>query len=106
MTSFHKFLVPLFALGAAVATPGLTGCMASGHAYVVEETPPPVRYERAVYRPGYVWVNGHWGRSGDRWTWRDGYYQRERPGFVYIDGRWQTSGRGHVWVDGAWRRRG
>ena len=60
-----------------------------------------------MYRPGFVWIHGTWIRDrGNRWQWRNGYYQRERPGYVYQQGRWERRGRGYVWVDGTWRAQG
>lgn len=81
----------------------LAGC--SGSAYVVETVPAP-RHEVAVYRPGQVWVSGHWANVGSRWTWRPGYYVRERPDHVYVQGRWERRGHRYVWADGGWRPRG
>jgi hypothetical protein len=107
MMRLRNILVPLLIAGSAfAATPALTGCYATGSAYVVEEAPPPPRHEVVVYRPGYIWVRGHWTRPGGRWAWRSGYYERARANAVYVDGRWERRGRGHVWVDGGWRARG
>jgi hypothetical protein len=101
-----KLLVWLLSAGAALsATPVLSGC--AGEAYVVETevAPPPPRSEAVVYRPGHVWVAGHWQRRGSHWQWRPGYYERERADMVYIHGRWERRGRTHVWVEGGWRPR-
>jgi hypothetical protein len=79
----------------------------TGSAYIVtqpDDGPPPQREEAVTYRPGFVWVHGHWDRSNRRWAWRDGYYARERPDYVYVEGRWVRNGGRHVWVDGTWRR--
>ena len=91
-----------------------TGCVvrAQGHvgapvAFVeVEDDPPPPRTVVVETRPGFIWVEGRWGRAGDQWVWRDGYYERERSGYVYEQGRWEPRGRGHVWVEGRWREGG
>lgn len=104
MARLKRFLAPLFVAIVTVAAAPLAGC--SGRAVLVaEDAPPPSRAERVTYRPGHVWVGGHWERRGRHWMWRDGYYQRERPGFVYIEGRWQHTTNGLVWVEGGWRRR-
>lgn len=100
---FKTALTSLLVAGAAV----LAGCAGSGAIVVREDSPPPHHYERVEYRPGYVFVQGHWERRGGRqWTWAPGRYERERPGYVYIEGRWRNHGRRHVWVDGQWRRNG
>jgi WXXGXW repeat (2 copies) len=106
MTPLRKMLAGILVAGAALSTvPVMSGCYAT-EAYVVEDAPPPARREVVVYRPGYVWVHGHWTRPGRHWVWRSGYYERERPDAVYVEGRWERRGRGHVWVDGGWRARG
>jgi hypothetical protein len=103
----RKLLSVLLAAGAALSVaPVLSGC--TGRASYVVETetePPPLRYERVVYRPGHIWVQGHWVRSGSHWRWRDGHYERERAGYVYEHGRWDHRGRSRVWVEGQWRPR-
>jgi hypothetical protein len=80
-----------------------TGC--TGRAYVVEDTPPPLREEVVVYRPGYVWIHGNWARDGRRWAWRGGHFERERPNHVYVQGRWERRGPHFVWIEGGWRAR-
>ena len=100
------------AIAASLGTLG--GCLvrAQGHvaapvAYVeVEEEPPPPRTVVVETRPGFIWVEGRWMRHGNRWDWRDGYYERERPGYAWEQGRWERRGNGHVWVEGRWRSGG
>ncbi|MFT3694733.1 MAG: hypothetical protein QM831_16410 [Kofleriaceae bacterium] len=98
-----------FALAAS-----LTGCYVQGRATVegppppvatveVEEEPPAPRYETIEVRPGFVWIGGRWARSGNRWVWRGGYYERERVGYSWEAGRWERRGNRHVWVEGRWR---
>lgn len=94
MRILGRLLVPLLLVGA---------CATEG--YIVADSPPAPRVEVATYRPGFVWVGGHWNRNHGRWHWNDGSYVSERPGFVYIEGRWQRNGSGHVWVQGGWRSR-
>jgi hypothetical protein len=50
--------------------------------------PPPDKDERPADRPGFVWVAGRWARSGEKWVWLDGYYDRARPGYRWEQGRW------------------
>ena len=100
----RKLLVwTLAAVAALSAVPTLASCTAE--VYYVETSPPPPREEVAVYRPGFVWVNGHWVRSGSTWRWRPGHYERERPDQVYVEGRWERRGPSWVWVEGGWRGR-
>jgi hypothetical protein len=98
MKRLSILLAPLLALGFA-------GCTGSA-SYVVETSPPPPRAEVVVYRPGHVWVHGHWVRDGSYWQWRDGYHVRERPNYVYAQPRWERRGRGYVYIQGEWRPRG
>jgi hypothetical protein len=98
------------ALAAAIAA-SAGGCVvrAQGHIAAptavveVDEEPPPPRAVVVETRPGFIFIQGHWARNGNRWVWRDGYWERERSGYVWEEGRWESRGRGHVWVEGRWR---
>lgn len=92
----------------------LGACYVEGNARVaepaavveVDEEPPAPRPVAVVaVRPGFIWVEGRWVRSGGRWVWRDGFYQRERVGMMWEQGRWERRGNRHVWVEGHWRAR-
>lgn len=72
------------------------------HSHPTSEPPPP-RYTYVDYRPGYVWIDGHWAWHG-RWVWSEGYWVPERRGHYYVQGHWARRGGRHVWVDGSWRR--
>lgn len=107
MKSLRNTLTALLVASAALPVmPAMTGCYATGEAYVVDDTPPPPQAEVVVARPGFVWIHGRWTHPGNRWVWRGGSYERERPSAVYVEGRWERRGRGHVWVEGGWRARG
>jgi hypothetical protein len=94
-------------------TAGAVGCVVRAHGHVrvpapvayveIEEEPPPPRAVIIETRPGFVFIQGRWIRSGNQWVWRDGYWERQRVGHVWQDGRWERRGRGHVWVEGSWR---
>jgi hypothetical protein len=77
-------------------------------AVVIVEQPPPPPPPRIVVvtRPGFIWIEGRYAWTGNRYVWNDGYYERERVGHVYRPGRWKRQGRGHVWVDGRWYAHG
>lgn len=102
-----------FALVAALAA-GSVGCVVRAHGRVsapvgvvyVDDTPPPPRVIITDTRPGFIYIQGRWTRSGGRWVWRDGFWQRQRAGHVYVQGRWERRGNRHVWVDGRWRAGG
>ncbi|MEQ1501590.1 MAG: hypothetical protein ABMB14_05135 [Myxococcota bacterium] len=51
-----------------------------------------------VYRPGYVFVTGHYDQAG---FWVPGHYRpvETRTGYVWEDGYWD----GGVYVEGYWR---
>ncbi len=99
----RKLLAVMIAAGTALAVPG---CAGETTYYVVEISPPAPRREVVEYRPGYVWVQGHWVQSGSRWVWRSGYYVRERPGMVFVHGHYARARNGQVyWVAGGWRTR-
>lgn len=100
MIRLHRLLSPWLIVLAM-------GCAGTTTVVVRDEPPPAQRFERVDYRPGYVFIQGHWTPRGNRrWAWIPGHYERERPGYVYIEGRWRTDRHGHYWVDGEWRRRG
>jgi len=104
MTTLARIFPPIV-LALAVAA----GCTGGGTVVprddVRDGAPPAERAERAEYRPGYIYVQGHWQRDRQRWAWMPGYYERARPGYVYIEGRWSNDRDGHHWIDGEWRRR-
>jgi hypothetical protein len=100
-----KLISWLLAGAAAAAVPAC----AAGGGYVTATyaTPPAPRAEYVTYRPGYIWVHGHWRRDvNGRWYWQDGYYVRERPGYVYVPGHWERRGNHYVWREGGWYSRG
>jgi hypothetical protein len=106
MARLPRFVTPLvFALAVAAGCTGSAGVLIRDD--IRDGAPPPARVEQAEYRPGYVYIQGHWQRDQRRWNWLPGYYERERPGFVYIEGSWRNDpgGAGHQWVDGQWQRR-
>lgn len=106
-----RLSIPALVLASSLAA---GGCLvtAQGHVGVpvavveVDEAPPPPRTVVMETRPGFIFIQGHWQRSGSRWVWRDGYWERERAGYAWEQGRWETRGRGHVWVEGRWRANG
>src|SRR5580658_4145055 len=49
---------------------------------------PPADKDAPPPRAGFVWIPGRWARSGDRWVWLEGYYERTRPHLRWEPGRW------------------
>src|ERR1051325_10958179 len=93
---------------------GAAGCVVRARAGVVaepppvavvevEEEPPPPRVVVVTAPPGFIWVDGRWDRSGGRWMWIKGDYEREPVGYVWAPGRWERRGNRHVWIEGSWR---
>lgn len=101
----RAFVTAAAVFGLAYAVPGCT-THGRGVVYVTDAQPPPPRYIQAPYRPGHVYIQGHWEHRDRGWAWRDGYYSRERPGHVYIQGRWHSDSGRWRWSDGRWDRRG
>jgi len=50
--------------------------------------PPQDKRDAPPPRDGYVWMPGHWARSGDHWVWLEGYYERARRGYTWKPGHW------------------
>jgi hypothetical protein len=74
----------------------------------VQVPPPPVRVEREVMRPGYVWTPGYWrwDPRANHHVWIGGSYVPERSGFVWVPGRWvQGPNRGWHFQPGYWAPR-
>ncbi len=79
------------------------GCMAgTRRAYIVAQQPPAPQYERAEYRPGYVWIRGDWYWDDGQWQWERGHYEPARTGMVWRDGYWEPRGDRWQWVEGQW----
>lgn len=73
---------------------------------VITETPPAPQVEVMGVAPGpdYVWLPGHWTRSGDRWVWTSGRWElRPSATSVYVPGHWEKHNGGYVWREGYWK---
>jgi len=72
----------------------------------IRYAPPSPRRVRIPPRPipRAVWIGGYWRWTGDRYDWRDGYWDRRPPhGKVWRPGRWVHTKRGWYWEPGHWR---
>ncbi len=97
-------IVTVLAFGSCVAM-SIPSCIIRASAtpvYVVDEEPPPPRYQTPAARSGYVWVRGHHEYRNSRWAWRAGHWQRARSGYAWQPGHWERRGRRHHWVEGRW----
>lgn len=95
-----KNIVSAIAISVMIVT-GVASCRPS--AVVVKERPPVPFYTRpAPARPGYVWVEGGYVRSGRGYVYQQGYWAPPRQGRTYRQGYWKNTRRGYVWVPGRW----
>src|SRR5215212_129320 len=51
--------------------------------------PPPIREERIVVKPGYVWIRGHWDWQNGQYAWVGGRYEAVRTGKRWREPRWE-----------------
>jgi hypothetical protein len=78
----------------------IQGC---GPSYVATER--PVAYSRpAPPRPGYIWVEGSWYRSGGRYIQRPGYWAPPKKNKVYKPGTWYQQNNSWKYKKGGWKR--
>ncbi|MBT8495107.1 MAG: YXWGXW repeat-containing protein [Deltaproteobacteria bacterium] len=97
-------LVALTSIASGCVVKGKAGVTASGTVTVVDQQPPPPRYERPPAREGRVWLRGHWQWRNGQWVWRRGSWVRPRRGHHWEPGHWVLrSGRYHF-VRGRWVR--
>lgn len=95
-------------LGLALGTLMLAGCAGGvGYGYYATTAPPPLRAE--VYGvapgPGYVWINGYWGRGGTGYAWVPGRWERPpHRGEHWEQPRWEHHGGRYQLHEGHWRR--
>lgn len=91
----------------------LGGCFATAYDAeydsVYVDDAPPAPYTEVVTRapgPGWVWVDGYWSWSRNRYVWVSGTWRRPpRANHVWVGGVWtRTNGRYH-YVSGRWAPR-
>src|SRR6266540_4312739 len=86
----------------AAALPALlAGCYVAPQDPDYLPGPPAPQYVVVEQRPGYLWIDGHWGWYSDRWAWADGYYVVDRPGYVWMGGGYH----GRSYYPGHWSPR-
>jgi hypothetical protein len=75
---------------------------------VVEPTyvavpPPQQEIITTAPSPQYVWVNGHWDRTPDKWNWVGGTWVKPPYSNAYwMPGYWQNQGGKYQWEDAHW----
>ena len=107
MRNLHRLLLASLvagSLGGAAGCYGTTTYGGSGsYGYLSVDTAPPqpldVYYDN---RPGYVYVQGHWGWENNRWNWHQGYYAPQRDGYAYRQGYWDYVDGHYLWRNGGW----
>lgn len=84
---------------------GLSACTVSAQpVYDADVEPPPPQYEQVAERPGYVWVEGYWGRVNNDWRWQPGHYEVVRQGYAWRAGGWQRQGNRWHYNEGRWEQ--
>jgi hypothetical protein len=98
----HRWGTGLLSL---VFAAGLTGCLASAQpVYDSDVEPPPPQYEQVTERPGYVWIDGYWGRVNNDWRWQPGHYETARQGYAWRAGGWNRQGNRWHYNEGRWEQ--
>ena len=95
----------LLAASFLIAGTLFSGCAARG-AVVVGFAPPPPRYGviGVAPGPGYVWIDGFWGWSGNRYVWTAGRWAQPPHAHArWVRGEWRHEGRGWRYREGHWR---
>lgn len=97
--------------GAGLLTLLVSGCVVAPlPAYdagpVVQEAPPPPRYEVVPAAPalGWIWIAGWWGWHLGRYHWNPGHWHEPRPGYRWRQPRWEPHSRGWRFRGGGWDR--
>src|SRR5262245_8025703 len=73
--------------------------------YVRVGPPASIHQVRPSARRGFVWQDGYYRWSGNRYRWVDGRFVRPPfAGARWTPGRWNNSRRGWYWTGGHWRR--
>jgi len=84
---------------------GLSACTATAQpVYDSDFEPPPPQYEQVTDRPGYVWIEGYWGRVNNDWRWQPGHYDVARPGYAWRAGGWARQGNRWHYTEGRWEQ--
>lgn len=89
-----------------LAATGLMACGGGYVAYAVPAPPPPyaVGTVGVAPGPGYVWIDGFWNLSGNRWVWVNGRWAvPPHPHAVWVADRWERHGNGWRYRRGHWR---
>jgi hypothetical protein len=77
----------------------------SAAAVVAPYPPPPKRAEipPPPSSSGLLWLVGHWGWDGAKYTWTSGHYvRRPTPTANWLPGYWGQEPSGWLWTEGHW----
>jgi hypothetical protein len=72
---------------------------------VVQEAPPPPRFEAAIARPGprFVWIKGDWRHSGHEWGWSGGRWSvPPGPHARWVPASYEAVSGGTRYTPGHW----
>lgn len=88
------------------------GCVVSPYGDVYDDgfvsvAPPPPRFEAVgpPPYPGWFWIGGNWGWSGNRYVWNRGHWSSPRRGYAWVPQRWDRGRSGWRSRRGHWERR-
>ena len=74
---------------------------------VVQQAPPPIRYEARPPAPSVdvVWIDGYWNWDNRSYVWESGHYMRPpQAGVVWMAPRYETVGGSVRYTSGGWSR--
>ncbi|SEB71104.1 YXWGXW repeat-containing protein [Pseudomonas saponiphila] len=88
-----------------LAFTALAGSPAFAQTVIIQQAPPPMRYEAPpMARPGYAWDRGHWRWHAGGYVWVPGHWQPVMRRGQWVPGHWQARGPNWYWIEGHWLR--
>jgi hypothetical protein len=96
------------AFNAGLIFAGLLGLATAAWAEVVVKMAPPAPQSMAVVGsapgPKYVWIDGYYRWSGNRYVWVSGkWIVPPRAGAIWIAARWVPRDGSYVFIAGRWQ---
>jgi hypothetical protein len=74
---------------------------------LLEQAPPPLIVERRPAPPSgnYIWIDGYWNWTNQRYTWQAGRYEAPpQPDVVWIAPRYEVVGGKTHYYAGQWKK--
>lgn len=110
MRHFDRMVGVAAALACAAILPACSGVKSDPPAHaaaaIAPYPPPPMRAEipPLASRSDALWLVGHWGWNGAKYSWMPGrYVQRPTPTANWLPGYWEQGSGGWVWTEGHWQ---